>query len=201
MATYPKTGSILEDTISTALSTQIIIYVNDQPVGAIQQFGETQTRQLRRITEIGTDGVIEIVPQSATQISLDLQRVAFDGLSISEAFSRGYVNIQSQRLPFDIVVVDQFSGVGTESIITTYHNCFFQRIGKTYRTDDYIIIQTATVECEYVGSQRGGKAVANSQGTGGGRQMPFDKDKVEQAADRGKRRGSLDFPGLISAAY
>ena len=197
---YPKTGSILDANIHAALSTQIIIYVEGEPVGAIQQFGETQTRNLKRITEVGTDGVIEIVPTSATTIDLDLQRIAFDGLSITEAFVRGFTNIQAQRIPFDIVVVDQFSGVGSNSIVTTYHNCFFARIGKTYRTDDYIIMQTATVQCETIYSQRGGDSVVASQGVGGGRQMNVETDAYEVAADTGKRRGSLDFPGLISSA-
>jgi hypothetical protein len=198
---YPKTGSILDSNIHTALSTQIIIYVEGEPVGAVQQFGETQTRSLKRVTEVGTDGVIEIVPTGATQIDLDLQRVAFDGLSITEAFARGFTNIQAQRIPFDIVVVDQFSGTGDDAIITTYVNCFFARIGKTYRSDDYIIMQTASVQCETIRSVRGGKSVVESQGVGGGRQVNTSIDAFEAAADTGKRRGSLDFPGLISSAF
>ena len=201
MPDYPKTGSMLDANIHTALSTQIIIYVEGEPVGAVQQFGETQTRNLRRITEVGTDGVIEIVPQAATQISLDLQRVAFDGLSITEAFARGFLNIQAQRIPFDIVVVDQFSGTGDDAIITTYINCFFARIGRTYRTDDYIIMQTATVECETMKTERGGQSVVLTQGVGGGRQLDIEPDAFEMRADTGKRRGSLDFPGLISSAF
>ena len=135
-------------------------------------------------------------------MSLTLRRVAFDGLSITEAFARGFRNIAAQRIPFDIVVVDQFSGTGDDSIVTTYHNCFFERIGKTYSSDDYVIIEEGSVQVEYVYSQRGVDAVALSQGVGGGRQLDGTQiDEVELMADSGQRRGSLDFPGLISAAF
>lgn len=202
MAEYPRTGSNLESTIHTSLSTQIVIYVNGEPVGAVQSFGETQQRTIKPITEVGTDGLIELVPSAATRVSLTLRRVAFDGLSITEAFARGFRNIAAQRIPFDIVVVDQFSGTGDDSIVTTYHNCFFERIGKTYSSDDYVIIEEGSVQVEYVYSQRGVDAVALSQGVGGGRQLDGTQiDEVELMADSGQRRGSLDFPGLISAAF
>ena len=72
MATYPRTGSILDSTTRTALSTQIIIMVNNEPVGAVQSFSEKQDRSNKRISEVGTDGTIEIVPSSAAKITLTL---------------------------------------------------------------------------------------------------------------------------------
>jgi hypothetical protein len=202
MAVYPTTGSNLDSTTKTSLSTQIIVMVNNEPVGAIQQFRESQNRSLKTVQEVGTDGVIEIVPQSANMVSLSITRIYFDGLSLPEAFSRGFRNLQSQRIPFDIVVIDQFSGTGNDAVITTYHNCWFESISTTYSASDYVITQDASVKCEFISSIRGGEAVSLSQGVGGGRQIPgVQIDNVESAADSGKTRGSLDFPGLISAAY
>lgn len=199
---YPRTGSILDSTTRTALSTQIIIMVNNEPVGAIQSFSEKQSRSNKRISEIGTDGTIEIVPSSPAEVSLSINRIAFDGLSITEAFSRGFRNIQAQRIPFDIVVIDQFTGTGDDAIITTYHNCWLNSIGRTYNSDDYIISEDCDVEVEFVSSIRGGDAVVLSQGAGGGRQLAGTQyDEVEGMADSGARRGALDFPGLISAAF
>jgi len=128
----------------------------------------------------------------------------FDGLSLPEAFSRGFRNLQSQRIPFDIVVIDQFTGTGNDAIITTYHNCWFNNLSISYTANDYTITQSASVDCEYVSTIRGGEAIALSQGTGGGRQIPsVQLDVAELAADSGANgtRGSLDYPGLISAAY
>jgi hypothetical protein len=210
MADYPSTGTILdnpntEGSTRTALSTQIIVYVNTEPVGAIQSFQETQARANKRISEVGTDGVIEIVPQSPAQVTLTVQRIVFDGLSLPESFSRGFKNIHSQRIPFDIVVIDKFTGGGdNDAVVTTYHNCWFSNLSKTFQVSDYTIVENANIDCEYVSSRRAGEAVANSQGVGGGREIVGRQiDPIEQAADAGinKRRGSLDFPGLISAAY
>jgi hypothetical protein len=204
MAAYPKSGSSLDSTTKTSLSTQIIIMVNNEPVGAIQSFQENQTRTIKSLTEVGTDGFIELVPQSATGVKLTVQRTYFDGLSLPEAFSRGFRNIQAQRIPFDIVVIDQFTGTGNDAIITTYHDCWFESISIQYQSSDYVISQNSNVACTYISTIRGGEAIALSQGVGGGRQIAgVQIDSVESAADSGAngRRGSLDFVGLISAAY
>jgi hypothetical protein len=202
MADYPNTGSILNSNVHTALSTQVIILVNGEPVGAVQSFGENQSRTNRRVTEVGTDGTIEIVPQSAAELTLTIDRIVYDGLSVTEAFARGFRNIQAQRIPFDIVVIDQFSGTDDDAVITTYYNCWFNSIGKTYSATDYIITENCGIDVEYIATVRGGEAIALSQGVGGGRQLSsIQIDSVELEADTGLRRGALDFPGLISAAF
>ena len=209
MAEYPSTGSILDNEdlgskTRTGLSTQILIYVNEEPVGAVQSFTENQTKGVRRIGEVGTDGFIEIIPNIQTTIALELERVVFDGLSLPESLSRGFRNIAAQRIPFDVVVVDKFTGSGDNAVVTTYHNCWFERISKSYTATDYVIVERAGVAAQFMSTVRGGEAVSLSQGVGGAREIPDrQEDSVEQAADAGKngRRGSLDFPGLITAAF
>jgi hypothetical protein len=212
MADYPNTGTIFDKpgdgnmggTTRTALSTQIIIYVNDEPVGAIQSFQETQTRQNKKIAEVGTDGWIEIVPQSPATVSLTVQRIVFDGLSLPESFARGYKNIHAQRIPFDIKVVDKYAGHGDNAVVTVYHNCWFSNLSKSYTVNDYSITESANVDCEYVSSTRADTAVTLTQGAGGGREIVNrQEDAVEQATDMGLegRRGALDYDGLITAAF
>jgi len=209
-ADYPNTASLFDSAAitgaktSTGLSTQIVVYVNGEPVGAIQSFQETQTRSTKAISEVGTDGIIEIIPQSSTTFSLTINRIVFDGLSLPEAFSRGFRNIQAQRMPFDIVVIDKFTGTDDDAVVTIYHNCWFNNMTRNYTVQDYTIAENATVACEFVSSRRAGEAVAESQGVQGAREVPSrEMDAIEQATDSGRsgRRGSLDFPGLISAAY
>lgn len=108
MANYPSTGSTLDSKTRTGLSTQIVIMVNGEPIGAIQSFNTTQSRTNKKIQEIGTDGFIEIVPSSVTAVTLQVTRIVYDGLSVTQAFGRGFVHLHSQRIPFDIVVVDRF---------------------------------------------------------------------------------------------
>ena len=205
---YPNTASIFDHDngakTRTGLSTQIIIYVNNEPVGAIQSFQETQSRSNKPISEVGTDGIIELVPQAPAKFTLQVNRVVFDGLSLPESFSRGFTNIHAQRIPFDIVVIDKFTGTGNDEVVTTYHNCWFNNLSKTYQVSDYTIAETAGIDCEFISSTRANEAVAKSQGVGGSRQIDNRQmDDIETATDQGKsgRRGSLDFPGLISVAY
>ena len=206
MADYPNTGTIFDNPGSggstrTGLSTQIVVYVNGEPVGAIQSFQETQTRPLKRIGEVGTDGFIELVPHQQTSINLSVTRIVFDGLSLPEAFARGFRNIHAQRIPFSIVVIDKFTGDDKRSVVTTYHNCFFNSIQKSYTANGYVISETAQVHAEYMTSERAGKAVSESQGVGGSREIGNkQRDTRELRSDRG-RRGSLDFPGLIRAQF
>lgn len=204
MADYPNTGSILDSKTRTGLSTQIVIMVGTEAVGAVQSFAENQSKTVRRIGEVGTDGFVEIVPQTQTTISLDLDRVVFDGLSLTESLSRGYRNIASQRIPFDIVVIDKFSSSSeADWIVTTYHNCWFERISKTYQATDYIIAERATVAAEYMSTARSDDAVGRSEPIEGLRQVNAQKDEVEMNADAGidGRRGSMDFNGIFEAMY
>ncbi len=201
MPVYPKTGSILNSTTRTALSTQIIIMVNNEPVGAVQSFSESQQRSAKRVLEVGLDGTVEVVPESPATFSLRVDRIVYDGLSVTEAFSRGFRNIQAQRIPFDIVVIDQYTGTDDDAVITTYEECWFTSIEKAYNADNFIITENVSIEVTNIRTQRGGEAVALSQGVGGSRQVPIQIDEVELAADSGVRRGSLDFTGLISASF
>ena len=206
---YPNTKTIFDKpgeggTTRSGLSTQIIIYVNDAPVGAIQSFSETQSRQTKKIAEVGTDGLIEIVPSAPTNVTLQVQRIVFDGLSLPESFSRGYKNIHAQRIPFDIKVIDKFAGTeDAESVITTYHNCWFTNLQRSYTVQDYVISETASVDCEFVSSTRNEEPVAATQNNAGIRDMADTRqdDDVEQEADTGQRRGALDVANLINAAY
>lgn len=215
MASYPSTGSTLTSAISTSLSTQIIIQVempdgSVEPVGAIKELTERQQRGLARIVEIGTDTVIEIVPNKAAEFTLSLNRTVFDGLSLPEAFGRGFRNIQAQRAPFSIQVIDVNAAVtdalGTydknTTVITTYHNCWFNSTSTPIKADDYIILQSAEVWCENISTTRSGQAVALSQAAGGGRSIltPGSVDPVEAASDSGRRGGSMDFAGLLLAS-
>lgn len=213
---YPSTGSRLTSSISTSLSTQIIIQVemNDGSVvavGAIKGLSEKQQRQLARIVEIGTDGVIEIVPMRATEFSLSLERTVFDGLSLPEAFGRGFRNIQAQRFPFNIQVIDvnaadvDASGTasGNSTVVTTYHNCWFNSTSTPIKAEDYIIVQQAEVWCEFITTTRSGDGVAKSQSAGGGRSIltPGQVDVIESSVDSGRRLGALDFAGLLKSGF
>lgn len=203
---YLFTGSTNETNIATGLSTQIIVEVNNQRVGAIQRLVPRQQRAIRGVSEIGTDGFIEKVPHQPTDVTLDVERVVFDRLRLPTAFARQFVNIHAQRVPFDIRVFDKSNTAadeasvpgsidGTETSVTShvYRNCWFQNYQTTYQSGDYIIAETAAISCEFVRT-----FVGQDQNIDGGiRDVQFDTTggNIEALADLG-RRGSLDAAGL-----
>ena len=63
-----QTGSILENAdgsnrTGTGISTNIVIKVNNQTVGAVQNLSIREERQIKMIDELGTDGHIDSVPR------------------------------------------------------------------------------------------------------------------------------------------
>ena len=201
--TYLYTNTTQSAAINTGLSTQIIVKVDGQSVGAIQTLSATQTRPLRRVQEVGTDGTIEIVPTATTAVVVNVNRIVFDRKRLPEAFSRGFLNIHAQRNPFDIFVYDFASvepdtlddtydvSTSTNVVTTIYENCWFGSLASTYNATDYIITETATIEAEFVHSYIHGDPTQNAAVRG----RPQNDDQLERLADT-NRRGSLDARGL-----
>jgi hypothetical protein len=205
----PNTGTLLgPGRTNSGLSTQIIIKVDGQAVGALQELTVDQARGLQRVTEIGTDGVIEIVPNKAAEYNLKATRIVFDQMRISEAFSRGFRFIGAQRIAFDIDIYDVNSvntpgaDVGSSgSIVMTYKNCWFARMSTPYRTGDYLISESADIEAEtaYLSSGQ----PKNSRGItpyGDASVAAVDKG-IETSVNTGGRRGSLDASGIWNSLF
>lgn len=216
---YLYTGTTQGAGTNAGLSTQILVQVDGQSVGAIQSLEISQSRPLERIKEVGTDGVIEIVPNGATDIEIQITRMVFDRKTLPEAFARGFLNIHAQRIPFDVFVYDFTSAVAdpadpreanpndldlntafdasltANGVVThIYENCWFTSLNVTYSSDTYLISQNATVYAEFVHSFRdGNQSLSASIGN------PDFKDALERLADTG-RRGSMDARGLARVA-
>mgnify|MGYP000712036359 CR=1 FL=1 len=228
MTTAPNTGSTTSvngsvNKTSTAISTNIIIMVNNTAVGAIQSMAISEKRGIKMIDEVGTDGHIDSVPNVSTNISGTCQRVRFDRLRITEAFSRGFIHVASQVYPFDIVILDRQKRAQALQISTVIKNVWINGIDYTYQTSDWVITDSMTWEAESIFSILNGGTSPNSGGVpvavggergirhmGGGlngdRTIISGNDvsgqaiqNIEQLVDTGSsgRRGSLDAAGLI----
>lgn len=208
MANAANTGSTLTrqdgttNKTSTSISTHIIIMVNSTPVGAVKSLSITEARNIKMIDEVGTDGHIDSVPTSSTNITGSCERIRFDRLRIAEAFSRPFIHVSSQAYPFDLVIMDKQKTVASgQQISTIIKNVWIKNISYTYSSDDWIITDKMDWEAETIYSHiSGGKSVA----TGGEDQRvrPFklnDEAWIERLTDRGAngQRGSLDASGLI----
>jgi hypothetical protein len=197
---YPQTGSTLyqdngfSNKTSTSLSTNIIIQVGATPVGAIQAINITEARPHKAISEVGTDGIVDSCPNGSSTFTVGCTRIRFDKLRIAQAFSRGFVHVQSQRYPFDILIIDKQSEDASNQIITTLKNCWITRIGYNYTSDSWVVSETMDVVPETIFSVMNGKPVGNIIVP---RAVNPYVDGIEQGTDTGARRGSLDAPGLI----
>ena len=213
MSDFPNTSSIL-DTVTgqastnTGLSTQIVIRVNNEAVGALQRLQVSQNRNLQRIGEIGTDGVIEIVPDKFTTYELTVDRVVFDQLRLPESLSRGFRFISAQRVPFDIDVFD-ISNVnppaGPQSsssggvVVHTYKNCWFTRYDTPYAADNYVITESATIwaETAFISNLANIDIPNNIRGI----TAQTDVQNIERQVNLGGRRGSLDASGVVNSIF
>lgn len=202
---YPYTQSTLGSNIATGLSTSIIIEVNSIPVGAIQSLSATQNRGLGEVTEVGTDGIIEIVPNAPTRTSLRVTRVVFDGRRLTVALGRQFHNIQAQRFPFDISVFDNSNAAASNvegdpsnvgQVVHVYRNCWFESLDVTYTSRDYIVTENASIKCEYARTFTGNNLSAVPPDARQNPNLEFGTNaNIEVAADL-NRRGSLDAAGL-----
>ena len=188
---------------NSGLSTQIVVKVNGNPVGALQTLEVQQSRNLKRIMEIGTDGVVEIVPNQATEYTLTANRLVYDQLRLPEAFARGFRFIHAQRLPFEIEIYDTSNAASFNASDTTggvvvmkFVGCWFTATTTPYSSGDYTILETSTIQCEtaYVSTTNSPVMVRSPQDN-------FQIDDVELAANQGGLRGSLDVSGLLNATF
>lgn len=216
---YPQTGSILNlgdsfgtNTTETAISTNILIAVRTpsgyQPVGAVQQLQITESRNIKMIDEVGTDGHIDSVPNQSTNISGSCQRIRFQKLRVAEAFDRGFLHVSAQVYPFDIVIFDKQKFAVANQITTIIKNVWIKSIAYTYQISDWTITDTMDWEAEQIYStMNGGPAASGGQNNllkpfGGAANPSWIESQTDMGA--GGRRGSLDAAGLIdlgSAQY
>jgi len=199
-----NTGTQLRDAdgnnrTATHLSTNIVVIVDGNPIGAIQSLEITEERpSIKMIDEVGTDGHIDSAPNQSTNYNITCQRIRFDNLRVSEAFSRGFVHVKAQRIPFDIEIHDRFADADEgNAIITTIKNVWINRIGYTYSATDWTITDNMTCVAEDIFSVINSNNVA--QAAASGRANPIILNPFEQEADRGDQRGALDAAGLLDA--
>ena len=124
--------------------------VNDRAVGAIQSMAISEKRGIKMIDEVGTDGHIDSVPNVSTNVSGTCQRIRFDRLRITEAFSRGFLHAASQVYPFDIVVLDKQKRDQGSQISTVIKNVWISGLDYTYAANDWVITDSMTWEAENI---------------------------------------------------
>lgn len=215
-ATSPHTQSKLLDrngknSTRTAVSTNIVIQVDGNPVGAIATLSIDESRQIQQIDEVGSDGHIDSVPKSSTNITGSCKRTRFDNLRIAAAFSRGFVHVSAQRRPFDIQILDIFAAEEDSNnadntftghvINTIISNVWINKISVSYSSDNFVIVEDMGWEAEHIYSYLEDSGSSSSASSVYGRTLSgILTDVFETQADIGQRRGALDAAGLLQAS-
>lgn len=202
---YPRTGSNVDGSMKAGLSTHILIAVDvgggvQLAVGAVQSMSVTENRNIRKLGEIGTQGFVENLPSGNTVIDINMTRVVFDAYNITRALGRGYKSIGSQRIPFNVYVIDRthstrigISDIGSGGlggfirppITQVYHNCWFTSKVSTYNAGAYQITEQATLGCQWH------EDVFGTRHGDGERRIEYIGDSIEQAIDEGIPFGAL----------
>jgi len=208
MAITANTGSIVqgpegESVTRTSVSTNIIIEVDGNKIGAVKNLSVTEARSVSMIDEVGTDGHIDSVPNKSTDISGSCKRTRFGNLRIAAAFSRPFIHAASQRIPFDIIIKDIFASEADSTTLTTViKNVWITQISYQYQDTDFVIVDDMNWQAEAIYSTMGPNsgAVPIPGGPIGSRDMPLtDLNPIEQATDKGDFRGALTAGGLLFA--
>ena len=203
MAYAPNTFSIIDNNgnnrTGVGLYTMIVLRVGPNPIGAVQELSITEDRSIQTIDEVGTDGHIDSAPNSSTKITGTCKRIRYDRQRITEAFSRGFLHVKSQRVPLTLDIYDKYDGDNGNVIITTVSNIWINNIQYSYSASDFILADSMSFTAEDISSTLNGGNAAS----GGARAIILQTDTqgIEAQTDRGLRRGSLDAPGLINAVF
>jgi len=180
----------------THLSTNIIIKVDGNTLGAVQSLEITEARGIKMIDEVGTDGHIDSAPNTSTNITGSCNRIRFDKMRIAQAFSRGFVHVHAQRVPFNIEIQDIFHDSDpSNAVITVLENVWIQDIRYSYQTSDYVIAETMSFQAERIYTMLNNTNMVQ----GGPNGSTIILNSYEQQADVGAFTGSIDAAGLINA--
>jgi len=121
----------MDDT--TQINTEIIIKANDIQIGAIQSIS---------YNEYYSDSI---------KVSGNCTRVRFDNIKIKTAFSRGIVEDNSQLVPFNIIIIDDY--VTGDCITTVLKNVWFRKFAAIYSAADVTIAEGISWDAECVISE------------------------------------------------
>jgi len=206
MAGYPQTGTIINgksgnfNRVGTGLSTNIVVMVGNNAVGAIQEISYNENRTHADIVELGTDGIIDITPSQAVKYDGSCNRIRFDRMRIAQAFSRGFVHVKSQRVGFNIMIIDKWGSDGTDdsgSVITMLTDVWITKLGASQSATNFVITDNMGFKFRDIHSYLGAPGINATTG-GGTRGMPLAFNKWENDTDIGNRMGAIDAPGLIN---
>jgi hypothetical protein len=130
------------------LTSKIQVVVDGKPIGEAFEVKVKEKTPTSPVYDAGSPDSIPV--DGRTEYELEVGRIRFDRERIAEAFNRGHVSIQAQSKPVQLVMRDNFVGVGI--VDTNMENCWMWHIWKTYYTDEFVILENVKMYAEDVWS-------------------------------------------------
>lgn len=176
--TYRASGmSEFGDNVPTMAitTTNIQVYANGMRVGFVQSFNPSESRNIVKVQELGTEGVVQAVPGNTNGGQLAVSRFAvyngnlFNAIggtdtgtftSASEMydgnypqtngiFSNPFKTLKDQRVPLEIKV-KTIMPTGTadtpQYYVETYLDCWLSTYSKTIAANTITITESATIQ-------------------------------------------------------
>lgn len=155
-------------------NTNIEIYSNGMRIGFVQQFQVQEQRQIIPVQELGTEGVVQMVPANTNGGTITLQRIAIfnanlynalgltpTGLfaqtsdqipnsatvysSTTNTLGNPFKTLKEQRVPLELMVKTKLPDINNTYYIDTYIDCWLQSYGKQIASSGVTITENATI--------------------------------------------------------
>lgn len=190
--TYRASGMVDMDTNPGGIAittTNIEIWANGMKVGFIQSASPSESRNIVKVQELGTEGVVQAVPGNTNGGQLSISRLALYNSNIFSALgltSTGQHNgnpiktLKEQRVPIEIKMKTRkpIDYAGTDGWYEeAYVDCWLASYSKTVASSTITITEQATVQYSDIhispittsamGSTTGGTPAADSRNATG----------------------------------
>lgn len=157
-------------------STNIEIYSNGMRIGFVQSFTPSESREITKVQELGTEGVVQSVPGNTKGGQIQLSRLAiFNGNlynalgltptglfsttdeqvynsastynSTTNTLGNPFKTLKEQRVPLELQVkTKQPDDANLTYYIETYTDCWLQNYTKTIASGTITVTEQATIE-------------------------------------------------------
>ena len=172
-------------------STNIEVYCNGMRIGFVQSFTPSESRQITKIQELGTEGVVQSVPGNTNGGQISISRFAvFNGnlynalgLTPTGKFSRTedqeynvastynsatntlgnpFKTLKEQRVPLELQTKTKMpDNLNASYYIDTYTDCWLSSYSKSIASSTITVTESATIQYSDIYSSY------NSSETGG----------------------------------
>lgn len=157
-------------------STNIEVFANDMKVGFVQSLTPSESRNITKVQELGSEGVVQSVPGNTNGGQLAISRFAvynaniFDALGLTpngqftardqqipgaasalNATTRTYGNpfktLKDQRVPLEFKVKTRIPNTNQQTFyVETYVDCWLASYSKTVAATTITVTESATIQ-------------------------------------------------------